>query len=64
MVNIQPGMAIADICAGTGLFTRLFAPAVGPEGTVYAVDIARSFIDEIVRQSKAAGMNNVIGIVN
>ena len=63
-INIQPGMAIADIGAGTGLFTRLFAPAVGPQGSVYAVDIAKNFIDEIIRQSKEAGMNNVTGIVN
>lgn len=63
-VNVQTGMDIADIGAGNGLFTRLFTPAVGPQGTVYAVDIARSFIDEIIRQSKEAGMNNVIGIVN
>ena len=63
-LNIRPGMAIADIGSGTGLFTRLFSPAVGPEGTVYAVDIARNFIDEIMRQSSAAGMDNVIGIVN
>ena len=63
-VNVQAGMDIADIGAGTGLFTRLFAPAAGPQGTVYAVDIAKNFIDEIVRQSKETGMNNVIGIVN
>ena len=62
--NIQTGMDIADIGAGTGLFTRMFAPAVGPEGTVYAVDIAKNFIDEVLRQAKHAGMNNVIGIVN
>lgn len=63
-VDIKPGMDIADIGAGTGLFTRLFAPATGPEGKVYAVDIARNFIDEIKRQANAAGMKNVIGIVN
>ena len=62
--NIQTGMEIADIGAGTGFYTRLFASAVGPEGKVYAVDIAENFIDEIVNQAEQAGMNNVIGIVN
>ena len=62
--NIEKGMDIADIGAGTGLFTRLFASAVAPEGKVYAVDIAENFIDEIVSQAEADGMNNVIGIVN
>lgn len=62
--NIQTGMDVADIGAGTGLYTRLFASAVGPKGKVYAVDIAENFIDEIVSQAEAAGMNNVIGIVN
>jgi len=64
MANIRIGMDIADIGAGTGLFTRLFAPAVGPEGTVYAVDIAKNFIDKITDQAKDAGVSNVIGIVN
>jgi len=63
-VDIKPGMDIADIGAGTGLFTRLFAPATGPEGIVYAVDPARNFIDEITRQAKDAGMANVVGVVN
>ena len=62
--NIEKGMDIADIGAGTGLFTRLFASTVAPQGKVYAVDIAENFIDEIVSQAEADGMNNVIGIVN
>src|SRR5438270_1270659 len=37
---LRTGMAVADIGAGTGLFTRLFAAAVGPRGKVYAVDLA------------------------
>ncbi len=62
--GIVPGMAVADIGAGTGLFTRLFAERVGPQGRVYAVDISRPFIENIVRSSRDQGLTNVEGIVN
>lgn len=61
---IAPGMTIADIGAGTGLFTRLFARRVGANGRVYAVDISRTFIDNIVRDSEDIGISNVVGVVN
>ena len=60
----RPGMNIADIGAGTGLFTRLFAAAVEPDGTVYAIDIASTFIDNILRTCREQGLLNVTGIVN
>ena len=63
-LDIRPGMDIADIGAGTGLYTRAFSHEVGPEGMVYAVDIARNFIDGIEQQAKAAGVQNVVGVVN
>ena len=37
---LKPGMAVADIGAGSGLISRLIAERVGPTGAVYAVDIA------------------------
>ncbi len=43
----EEGSAIADVGAGTGIFTRLFADAVGPQGHVIAVDIAQNFLDHI-----------------
>ena len=46
-LELKPGMTVADIGAGTGLFTRLISPAVGSTGTVYAVDIAKEFVDHI-----------------
>ena len=60
----KQGMAVADIGAGTGLFTRLFAERVGPEGRVYAVDISRTFVENILRTSQEQGMRNVEGVVN
>jgi len=63
-LDIRPGMDIADIGAGTGLYTRAFSHETGPTGRVYAVDIAPNFIDGIMRQANTAGVTNVIGIVN
>ena len=62
--RVRPGMDVADIGAGTGLFTRLFAAAVEPDGSVYAVDISGSFIENILRTSHEQGLSNVTGIVN
>ncbi|MGD2137454.1 MAG: methyltransferase domain-containing protein [Gammaproteobacteria bacterium] len=62
--GVKPGMVVADIGAGTGLFTRLFAPKVAPTGKVYAVDISETFIENIMRTCSEQGLNNVEGIVN
>lgn len=61
---VRPGMDVADIGAGTGLFTRLFARAVAPGGTVYAVDISGTFVENILRTCREQGLDNVRGIVN
>ena len=57
--KIVPGMTIADIGAGTGLFTRLFAKANGPNGKVIAVDIAQNFLDHILETCKPDKLTNV-----
>ena len=62
--QVRPGMDVADIGAGTGLFTRLFAAAVAPGGTVHAIDISSTFIDNILRTCREQGLSNVTGIVN
>jgi predicted methyltransferase len=61
--KFKPEMVVADVGAGTGLFTRLFAKEVGPKGKVYAVDIAPKFIEHIEKTCKDADIKNVIGIV-
>ncbi len=62
--GVTPGMRVADIGAGTGLFTLLFAHRVGPSGKIYAVDIARNFLDNIARRATSQGFTNITTIVN
>lgn len=62
--GVAPGMSVADIGAGTGLFVRLFAKEVGPGGKVYAVDISKNFIDNVLRTARQQGHANVEGVVN
>ena len=57
--KLKRGMAVADVGAGTGLFTRLFAKQVGADGKVYAIDIAKNFLQHIEKTAKDAGLTNV-----
>jgi ubiquinone/menaquinone biosynthesis C-methylase UbiE len=58
-LGLKPGMAVADIGAGTGLFTRLMAEKVGGEGKVYAVDVSAAFLKYIAEQSRRLGQKQV-----
>ena len=57
--KIKPGMAVADVGAGTGLFTRKFAAVVGEKGKVFAVDIAPNFLRHIEKTCEASELKNV-----
>ncbi len=59
LCEIKPGMAVADVGSGTGLFTELLARAAGPEGTVYAVDIVPAFLAKVRGRMADKGINNV-----
>jgi ubiquinone/menaquinone biosynthesis C-methylase UbiE len=63
LLHLKPGSVVADIGCGTGLFTRLLAPRVGPAGKVYAVDIAKRFVDHTVLGCRVRGWKQVEGIV-
>lgn len=57
--QLKEGMAVADIGAGTGLFTRMFSQKVGPKGKVFAVEIAPKFIEHIQKTCREAKLGNV-----
>ena len=60
-VDLKPGMAVADIGAGSGLFTFLFAREVGPGGKVYSLEINPVMVNNIVRRAREQGYKHVEG---
>jgi len=58
-LGLAPGMAVADIGAGTGLFMGPFAERVGPAGRVYEVDISPRFLAHLRARAAAAGLAQV-----
>lgn len=60
---IKPGMRVADIGAGTGLFTVLFSEQVGRQGWVYAVDISPRFVEHIASRAQEAGLKNITAVL-
>ncbi len=61
--HVKEGMSIADVGAGTGMYTRLFATQAGRQGRVYAVDIADKFVDHVLKTSREQDLHNVVGVV-
>jgi ubiquinone/menaquinone biosynthesis C-methylase UbiE len=51
-VDPQPGERIADVGAGTGLFSFPFAEAVGNTGRVDAVEIAPAFVEHLESEAR------------
>ena len=60
---IKQGDVIADIGAGTGYFSVIFAQRVGKNGLVYAVDIDKSMLNYLERRAKKEGLVNVKSIL-
>jgi ubiquinone/menaquinone biosynthesis C-methylase UbiE len=63
-LELREGMVIADIGAGTGLFARRFARAVGPKGKVYAVDISADIMAYLRDRAQQEGLANLEVIVS
>ena len=62
-LELSEGAVIADIGVGTGLYTLLFADAVGPGGRIFAEDIEPRFLDLINRRAEDSGYNNITPVL-
>ena len=58
-MGIQPGDVIADVGAGTGVFSVALARAAGPTGTVLAVEVDPGFLPMIAQNAVDGGVENI-----
>lgn len=60
---ITPGQRVADVGAGTGFYSRLFAKKTGWDGWVYSVDIAPKFLQHIAERATTDGIENLTTVL-
>ena len=63
VLNVQPNDRVADLGAGSGLFTRPLAQKVGPEGIIYAVDINENLLEHIRETALEEGLENITTVL-
>ena len=59
LLELKPGMTVADVGAGFGAWTMRFSKLVGPSGRVYATDIGAAQLAALRESVKRDGLANV-----
>lgn len=65
LTNIQPGMHVADLMAGSGWYTEILSRVVGPTGLVYVQNnriSAQNYGNALKRRLESSELENVIRI--
>ncbi len=66
-LKVRSGQRIADIGAGSGLFSRPLAQRAGDKGVVYAVDIDTELlkhVEKTAQEQKLANIKTILGAVD
>ncbi|MCH9651408.1 MAG: methyltransferase domain-containing protein [Deltaproteobacteria bacterium] len=58
LMQVQPGMTVADIGAGTGYFLPYLAAAVGPQGKVLGLDPEANLVHFMKERANQQGWSN------
>jgi predicted methyltransferase len=60
LLELRPGMTVADIGAGTGYFAPHLSRQVGKKGQVLALDIEPQLVEHINERARRARLANVV----
>jgi precorrin-6B methylase 2 len=59
LLELKPGMTVADVGAGFGAWTMRFARWIGPAGRVYATDLGAAQLTSLRDSVQREGLGNV-----
>ncbi len=59
LLELKPGMAVADVGAGFGAWTMTFSTWIGPKGRVYATDVGAPQLAALRETVHREGLTNV-----
>lgn len=62
-LELKPGMAVADVGAGTGYYSRRMALEVGPKGQVYAIEVQPQMLRVLETTAKRPGYGNIVPVL-
>lgn len=62
-LSLAPGMAVADVGAGTGYFCRRLSAAVGAGGTVFAVEVEPALVTHLRDRADTENTPNVTPVL-
>jgi ubiquinone/menaquinone biosynthesis C-methylase UbiE len=62
VLDLKPGVAVADVGAGSGELSISIAKRVAPKGTVYSTEVDPKKLDQIRQAVHQAGLHNVVVI--
>jgi len=63
VLQLRPGMTVADLGAGTGYFSRYLSTAVGPAGTVFALETEPNMVTRLRERSESEHTANVVPVL-
>jgi ubiquinone/menaquinone biosynthesis C-methylase UbiE len=58
-LDVQDGMKVADIGAGSGFYSIEVAKKVGARGLVYAVDVQQDLLERLKKSAALVGLHNI-----
>jgi SAM-dependent methyltransferase len=59
LLEVRPGMTVADVGAGSGYYTVRLSPRVGPRGRVIAQDIMPRYLERLGARIRRDSLRNV-----
>jgi SAM-dependent methyltransferase len=63
LLGVKPGLAVADIGAGSGYYTVRLARRIGPTGRVFAEDVVPEYLDRLAHRVANEGLADRVTVV-